>query len=208
MNVIKLNDMGTRAVLHRHGLSTGRRLGKGATCAVYEDGPDAVIKLTADPVQWESVRDYLGGVHFPTLVESIGHVGTQRAGDRELYMFKAERLRPIRDAEPATRKQARHLLKVVDRFWGSAEAKKALHQRGTIASRRSACSVVVLEQLAECPDLPQSMQEACVDLLRLVMDYQNLNIDFQERNLMVRGNGDIVFNDVVIDASLLWGNMC
>lgn len=204
MAVIKLNDFGTKAVLSQFGLTPKRRIGKGTFCAVYEDGPDSVMKLTTDPIQRESTRDYLIGVHFPVLQEDIGHVGTQHTDDLELYMFKAERLRPTRDADAATRKLARQVISAVDDCWRTTEAFRALNGRGSVAQVKSACSSVVLAQLTEFKSLPLTIRDAFVDIQRMVWDYKNLVLDFHGANLMVRGTDELVFNDVIVDGELLY----
>ena len=204
MALINLNDYATKAVLREFNLTPQRRIGRGVTCVVYEDGPDAVFKLTVDAIQRESVRDYLAGVHFPKMVKDIGHVGTQGLGDRELYLFKAERLRPTRDADAATRKLARQVLATVDEFWEDPDAKRALHSRGSLAQTRSACGLVVLDRLVGCKRLPESIRNAFLDIQRLCWDYDGLLIDFHGANLMVRGTDELVLNDVIVDGELLF----
>ena len=203
MAVIRLDDWGTKSVLSQYGLTPMRRIGKGLFCAVYEDGPDSVVKLTTDAIQLHSVRDYLGGVHFPELVDNIGWVGEQHIGDHDLYMFKAERLRPTREADAATRKLARDVMRAVDDFW-APHASRMMYGRGSQAQKRSECSGVVLDQLMEFTSLPESIREAFADLRRMVNDYTNLVIDFHGANLMVRGSDELVFNDVIVDGDLLY----
>jgi hypothetical protein len=204
MAVIRLDDWGTKSVLSQYGLTPKRRIGKGLFCAVYEDGPESVVKLTTDSIQRESVRDYLEGVHFPAMVADIGFVGTQYKGDMDLFMFKSERLRPTREADAATRKLARQVIRAVDDCWATPAAERARRGRGTQAQLRSAGSRVVLDQLAEFKGLPETIREAFEDVHRLVRDYTNLVIDFHGANLMVRGMDELVFNDVVVDGDLLY----
>lgn len=204
MALLHLNDYGTSAVLRRFELTPKRRIGRGLTCAVYEDGPDAVYKLTIDPIQRESVCHYLGGTHFPAVLKDIGHVGEQYKRDLNLYLFKCERLRPLKDADSATRKLAFQVLKAVDECWDAPDAKRALHARGTVAQTRSACASVVLNQLVEFPGIPSGIREAFEDLRRLVWDYRDLVIDFHRANLMVRGTDELVLNDVVASGELLF----
>jgi hypothetical protein len=206
MALINLNDYSTKAVLRQFNLTPQRRIGRGATCVVYDDGPGEVFKLTVDAVQRESVRDYLGGVHFPKMVKDIGHVGTQGRGKRELYLFKAERLRPTRDADAATRKLARQVLATVDEFWADPDATRALHARGSLAQTRSACASVVLDRLVDCKRLPESIRDAFQDIQRMVWDYHDLVIDFRGANLMVRGTDELVLNDVIANGELLFPN--
>ncbi|KVP17392.1 hypothetical protein [Burkholderia ubonensis] len=206
MAFLKLNDYGTRAVLSRFDLSASRRLGKGQFCAVYEDGPDAVLKLTTDPIQLESVRDYLGGIHFPKMLDNEGHVGVQHHGDLDLYMFKSERLKPTREADAATRKLARQVLKSVDCSLSSRDAQHRGNVRGSFAAKQSLRSQAALEQLKENKDLPESVREAFEDILRMVWNYNDLVIDFHGANLMVRGKDELVFNDVLVDGAMLYGN--
>lgn len=206
--ILKLNDWGTRAVLSRYGLTASRRLGKGTFCAVYEDGPDQVFKLTADSIQLESVRDYLVGVHFPKLLANEGCVGEQFKGDRSLFLFKSERLKRTREADAATRKLTRQVLKAVDECWSSKEATNKSHLlRGTFAAKQSMRSSVALEQLIEKKDLPESVREAFEDIQRMVMNYNDLALDFHGANLMVRGTDELVFNDIIVDGALLYGDL-
>jgi hypothetical protein len=202
MALIKLNDWGTRAVLNRFNLTASRRIGKGQFCAVYEDGPDAVIKLTTDSIQVESVRDYLGGVHFPKMLGNEGHVGVQYKGDVDLYLFKAERLRPLREADAATRKLACTVLDAVEQCWNSRDVISKATVRGTRARRVSLRSQAVLEQLKDNKDLPESLREAFEDILRMVWNYDDLCLDFHRANLMVRGTDELIFNDVILDGNL------
>lgn len=204
MALIKLSDHGTRSVLSRFNLTPKRRLGMGLFCAVYEDGPESVLKLTTDSVQLESVRDYFDGVHFPVLKDTIGYVGEQYSGDRSLFLFKAERLRPTREADVATRKLARQVLRAVDECWRSDDAASKLHGRGTNAQRRSQGSAVVLDQLMELKTLPETIRDAFLDIRRMVSDYSNLAIDFHGANLMVRGTDELVLNDIILDGDLLY----
>jgi hypothetical protein len=196
MATIRLNDYGTKAVLSQFALTPGRRLGKGEFCAVYADGPDEVIKLTTDPIQRESVRDYLGGVHFPNMLEDLGCVGTQHAGDLDLYMFKAERLRPTRDADAATRRLARQVIKEVEASLATSDAQASLRGRGSKAVRYAARSDAALKHLVDSKSLPASVVEAFADLQHMTWNYNNLVIDFHGANLMVRGTEELVFNDV------------
>lgn len=202
MAVIRLDDWGTKSVLSQFGLKSKQRIGKGLFCAVYDAGPESVYKLTTDAVQLHSVRDYLEGVHFPELVENIGWVGEQRIGDHDLYMFKAERLKPTKEADAATRKLARDVIRAVDEFW-APHASRLVYGRGSRAQKRSECSGLVLDQLMEFKSLPETIREAFGDLRRMVLDYQNLVIDFHGANLMVRGTDELVFNDVIVDGDLL-----
>ena len=206
MAVIKLSDWGTRRVLSEYGLTPKRRLGMGLFCAVYEDGPDSVFKLTTDPIQRDSVRDYFGGTHFPALQKDIGYVGEQQAGERSLFLFKAERLRPTREADAATRKLARQLVRMVDDCWRSDDAARKLRGRGSQAQLRSEGSALVLNQLVDSPALPESIREALEDVRLMVRDYTNLVIDFHGANLMVRGTDELVLNDIIVDGDLLYLN--
>jgi hypothetical protein len=206
MALIKLNDWGTRAVLNRFNLTASRRIGKGQFCAVYEDGPDAVIKLTTDPIQLESVRDYFGGVHFPKLLANEGHVGVQYKGDVDLYMFKTERLRSLREADAATRKLARTVLAAVEQCFNSREVISKATVRGSRAHRTSLRSAAALEQLKDRTDLPESLREAFEDILRMVWNYNDLCLDFHRANLMVRGTDELIFNDVILDGTLAFND--
>lgn len=208
MAVLNLKDGGTRAVLSQFGLKPAQRLGRGQFCAVYaaDDDDDAVVKLTADPIQLESVRDYLIGGHYPALLHAEGWVGTQHRDERNLYLFQAERLQPIRFADAATKKLARQLLQLENSFWFGDEAKRRWNARGSLAAKQSRRSQAVVEQLLECKELPASMREAFEHLQTLLWDYKDLVLDFHRANLMVRGTDELVFNDVIVDGALWYGS--
>lgn len=205
MTILRLQDMGTREVLSRFRLTTDRRVGKGWFCAVYEDGLDAVTKLTADAIQLESVRHYLVGNHFPKLLQATGRVGTQHAGNLGLYLFQAERLRPVKDADAATQKLAR---KVVGDL-GRARAKyhrDTMHLNRIVpdswAQRCNADDAMLLGLMLENKAFPGSVREAFGALLSLVSTDKNLVLDFKSANFMVRGTDELVFNDVIANGAL------
>lgn len=204
MAAILLNDFGTKAVLERFSLSPERRIGKGHFCAVYEAGPDEVIKLTTDVIQHASLRDYLDGAHFPNMLKDIGCVGTQHAGDLDLYMFKTERLRPTREADAATRRLARQVIAEANASLRTPAAQSAMKSARSRAERYSVRSRAALAHLVESRTLPASMTDAFEDLGRMARDYDNVVIDFHGANLMVRGKDELVFNDVVADAAILY----
>jgi len=207
MAFIKLSDGGTRRVLSQFDLTTSRRIGKGQFCVVYEDGPDAVLKLTTDPIQLESVRDYLGGVHFPKLLDNFGYVGEQHINECSLFLFKSERLKPMRHADAATRKLARKVLSLVDSSLSNRDTQRRVPRRGTFASKQSERCVAALENLMECKDVPETMRVAFEDIHRMVRNYNDLVIDFHGCNLMVRGTDEIVFNDIIVDGAMLYRNI-
>lgn len=203
MASLKLNDTGTCCVLAQHQLTPARRIGRGQFCAVYEDGPDAVIKLTTDSLQLESVRDYLIGPHFPKMLDNYGYVGEQFSGDLSLLMFKSERLNPTRMADLTTKRLVRKVMSSVDRFWSSQEAINRYNKRGRTADKLASRSEATLEQLAEDTDLPLSVREAFQALLNMALNYQNIVLDMHGANLMVRGRDELIFNDVVVSGELL-----
>lgn len=203
MASLKLNDTGTRCVLAKHQLTPARRIGRGQFCAVYEDGPNAVIKLTTDSLQLESVRDYLVGPHFPKMLDNYGYVGEQFSGDLSLLMFKSERLNPTRMADLATKRLVRKVRSSVDRFWFSPEVINRYNKRGRTADKLASRSEATLEQLAEYTDLPLSVREAFQALLNMALNYQNIVLDMHGANLMVRGTDELIFNDVVVSGELL-----
>ncbi|HDR9103546.1 hypothetical protein [Paraburkholderia sp. A3RO-2L] len=207
MAFLKLNDFGTRRVLSQFHLTAGRRIGKGQFCAVYEDGPDAVFKLTTDAIQLESVRDYLGGVHFPKMLDNIGYVGEQHVNELSLFLFKSERLKPLREADVATRKLGRKVIRVVHECLSNRLTKSKVPALGPFKAKQAQRTLAALEQLAENADLPETMREAFEDIHRMVRDYDGLVIDFHGANLMVRGADEIVFNDIIVDGSLLYRNI-
>lgn len=206
MAILNLTDFGTRKVLRKYGLTAARKIGRGEFCAVYEDSPTTVLKLTADAIQLESVRDYLVGVHFPKLIENEGYVGEQSKGERSLFLFKAERLKPVREADPSTRKLARQVLKAVEKANSSDEAiNRSNVQHTRFAYTQSLRAQATLELLMEDETLPASIREAFEDIHRMTLNYNDLVIDFHGPNLMVRGNDELVFNDVILDGELWYG---
>lgn len=202
MKKLKLNDWGTRRVLAEKGLTADRRIGRGAFCAVYEAGPDAVLKLTADSIQYESVRDYLWGDHYPALLgDDHGYAGEQ-SNEQSLYLFRAERLQPLRFADVATKKLATLFLRRADLAWASPQTQREAsrsprQERRTVRTRES------LKQLVDDGVLPASLRQALADLLRMINDYDGLQFDLHRGNLMVRGTDELVLNDVVVSGSLM-----
>lgn len=203
MASLRLSDFSTRAVLRQYGLTTQRRLGRGKFCAVYDDGPETVIKLTADPIQLESVRDYLKGIHYPKMVANLGCVGEQHAYDMNLYLFKSERLKPTCEADLATRRLARTVIRTLDTLWSSDSAINKSNVKRPPAERLALRSAATLEMAVESQELPLSTREALQELLFMMGNYNGLTLDFHGANLMVRGTDELVFNDVVVDAELL-----
>lgn len=203
MAFLRLSDYGTKAVLREYQLTTSRRIGRGQFCAVYAAEDHAVLKLTADSIQLESVRDYLIGPHFPKVLETFGYVGEQHAGDVDLLMYKSERLNPMRTADIGTRRLARKVIRSVDQCWNSATAINKSNHSGSHPSRLASRSEATLEQLVEDTSLPESIREAFEDILRMAQNYQNIVLDFHGANLMVRGTDELVFNDVVVSAERL-----
>ncbi len=203
MASLKLNDPGTRQVLHRYDLKATHRIGRGQFCAVFDDGPQSVLKLTSDPIQMESVRDYLSGEHFPLLTENIGYVGEQLAGEMSLMLYRSERLKPLREADRPTKRLARKVITAVDQHWHSSTAVNKSNVRGPLSRSMAIRSQVVVEQLTEDATLPSSLREAFVDLQRMMWDYDDLSLDFKGNNLMVRNGNELVLNDVVMNSRLL-----
>ncbi|MBU9200455.1 hypothetical protein KTD31_03680 [Burkholderia multivorans] len=207
MAFLKLNDFGTRKVLSQFDLTAARRIGKGQFCAVYEDGPDAVFKLTTDAIQLESVRDYLGGVHFPKMLDNIGYVGEQHMNELSLFLFKSERLKPLREGDAATRKLGRQVIRIVGQCLSNRVTQSKVPVRGSFKAKQAHRTLAALEQLTDNKALPETMREAFEDIQRMVRDYDGLVIDFHGANLMVRGTDEIVFNDIIVDGSLLYRNV-
>jgi hypothetical protein len=208
MAVLNLRDGGTRAVLSQFGLKPAQRIGRGQFCAVYADteNNDVVVKLTADAIQLESVRDYLVGAHYPMLLHNEGYVGTQYCNDQNLYLFKTERLQPLRMADKATKKLANLVLKLEAEAWYSFETQRRANVRGSLATQQAMRSNAVLEQLLQCKELPASILEAFEALYYMHGNYNDLTLDFHSANLMVRGTDELVFNDVILDAALWYGS--
>lgn len=202
MALLKLTDWATKRVLKNHNLTPDRRLGRGEFCVVYEDGPDAVWKLTADNIQYESVLHYLEGTHYPALLGGPGYVGEQH-NDVALYLFRAERLRSTKFADAATRKLARQLVKGVSTHWNSPKCRASVEGLQTRQQRTQARTGMTLELLQEDVALPQSLREAFTDLHRMVLDYGSLALDLHGANLMVRGNDELVLNDIIVDGAKL-----
>jgi len=202
MSFLKLNDFGTRRALRAHGLVGKKRIGRGTYCAVYDDGEDAVLKLTADYIQLESVQFYLDGVHFPRLMKIIGRVGIQDAGNADLYLFQAERLKPTSKADAPTRKLAKRVIDTVQDCLLSKDAMSVWRSPGAPADRQAKRSLTALKQLVDTPWFPESLKEAFEKLQTLSMDYGNLSLDFHRANLMVRGSDELVLNDVIASSSL------
>lgn len=203
MASLRLNDCGTRFVLAQRQLTPARRIGRGQFCAVYDDGPEAVIKLTTDSIQLESVRDYLIGPHFPKMLDNYGYVGEQYSGELSLLMFKSERLKPTRMADLPTKRLVKKVMRSVDRYWCSNETIKRSSAKHSNTARLVSRTEATLEQLIEDQELPASVREAFEDLLRMAMDYQNIVLDMHGANLMVRGADELIFNDVVVTGELL-----
>lgn len=203
MAYLQLSDFGTKSVLRKFNLTPARRIGRGQFCSVYEDGPDKVLKLTCDVIQFESIRDYMEGPHFPSMMENFGCVGTQGRHKRDLFLFQTERLTPLKSAPPATKKLARQLLKTVRDHWTSDAALNRATHCHRFSEMLQARSDVVLEQVMQDTRLPQSLRYAFELLARMKSDYGSVSLDVHGANLMVRDDGELVLNDVVTDSEML-----
>lgn len=201
--MLKLNDWQTRKHIREHGLDKMDRLGRGTFCAVYDETADTVLKLTADAIQYESVRDYLFGTHYPELIGGAGYIGEQSHGELSLYLFRAERLNPLRMADLATKRLARKVLSKVDSVWCSSWNSVPGNHSTDWAYRRSEVSRKTIRELRDDDTLPLSIREAFEYLENFANDYQDVGLDFHRNNLMVRGTDELVFNDVIVSVKPL-----
>lgn len=191
--VLRLDNLATKFIARRHGLTPARRLGRGTFCAVYEgDSPESVWKLTADDIQRESALFHFNSPWFPKLLEDCGYVGDQ--DEQPLWLFKTERLQPLRQSPASVRKEARFLMQ---RFAVNWEA--ALDQ-GFAAHSEEFCAQVVA--LVMDDPTASHYQEAMGQLYNVLTNYPGARLDLQQANLMARGD-QLVLNDIVCNAKLL-----
>lgn len=198
---LNLTDWGTKAALREHRLTTLNRIGRGSFCAVY-DGGDHVKKLTSDAIQYESIRDYLSGEHFPQLLQNHyhGYAGTQRKEDADLYLFSTEKLLPLAKAPKSVRALAYQLCRKTDEYWISS---KSMKQYNLLNFNYTEQSKETLERLSEDGSFPSSLRASFEDLYRLLGDFGGQpRLDMGRSNLMTRGD-TLVLNDVVFDAEKL-----
>lgn len=191
--VLRLDSPATKFIARRHGLTPARRLGRGTFCAVYEgDSPESVWKLTADEVQRESALFHYNSPCFPKLLEDCGYVGDQ--DERPLWLFKTERLQPLRQSSADVRKEARFLMQ---RF--SVNFEVALDQ-GFSAHAEEFCAQVVALMMEDSSVEPY--HEAMGQLYNVLTNYPGARLDLHSGNLMARGD-QLVLNDIVCNATLL-----
>lgn len=192
MSVLRLNDYATRRVMRENKLDKLPRLGRGAFALVFEAEDGGAWKLTTDALQRDSQLFYLAGPWFPEVLEDRGYQGEQSNG-APVYLYKVERLQPLRKAAPALRKEAQQLLALVQKAQASAWK--------TCRQRRPAASLVLEAALGE--GNTGVYQRPLEQLLQFSRDYENVAADFHQGNLMVRDGNQLVLNDVLCDASWL-----
>jgi len=185
---LKLKDPGVRAALHHPALVGLPRLGRGAFCAVYDNG-GTVLKLTCDPVSYEYAAGHLRpqGEHFPCLVNDWRDIGETSGGDA-LYLFEVEKLQPILRGSPCeVKRDAEVLVNLVDATWSRHRWRTT---EGHVASYRA------LQELAAGDDLSERMREGLGELALFAGDHEGV-LDFHKANLMLRDD-TIVLNDVIV----------
>lgn len=195
---LNLNDGATKQVMRKYGLTPGNRLGRGKFCAAYDAGWDEVMKLTSDSIQLESIRDYFKGKHFPQLIQNYGYMGEQR-NEASLFLFKVDRLKPVKDADAATKTLARSLVRRTNKLYGTVKVDEK-HRWNNFYTERDK---LIVQSLIDDERLPTSLREAFEPVLSMLMDYDGLRLDLYGANLMVRGQDELILNDIVVDGKLI-----
>lgn len=203
-NTLKMDDRGVRWVRHTHPRLKGKRmLARGHFAAVFDGGPDTILKLTRDPLQYAVAADpyHPEGPYFPRLVESYGDVGETNDGHC-LYLIEVERLQAINAQAPlAMKRERKSLMQVLD-FHASTI-------RGTLPANRryskygdQEVARLTLETARECEEISEGARQALGDLRDFICNYDGYALDFHAGNMMRRGD-QLVLNDVIADTRQL-----
>ena len=195
---LNLNDGATKRVMQQYGLTTKNRLGRGMFCAAYDAGWDEVMKLTSDPIQMESIRDYFKGKHFPRLIHNYGYMGEQR-NEASLFLFKVDRLKPLKEADAATQTLARSLVRRTCKLYGTVNVEEKYRWNNFYTERDK----LIVQSLIDDVRLPQSLRDAFEPVLSMLNDYDGMRLDLCGANLMVRGQDELILNDIVVDGKLI-----
>lgn len=195
---LQLNDGATKRVMQQYGLNASNRLGRGMFCAAYDAGWDEVMKLTSDPIQVESIRDYFRGEHFPQLIQNYGYMGEQR-NEASLFLFKVDRLKPVKEADAATQTLAKSLVRRTCKLYDTVKVDEKYRWNNFKTERDK----LIVEALMNDGRLPQSLRDAFEPVMTMLCDYDGLRLDLCGKNLMVRGQDELILNDIVVDGKLL-----
>jgi hypothetical protein len=202
MAILKLTDKATKIALDHPLLKAKARIGRGAFCAVYDNGA-SVLKLTCDEYQYAfyTHADRPIGSYFPTLLADLGCVGGTR--EKPLYLVEMERLQPIRfKAKTAADawNQRKNLVAAVNghrqHVWNKFEGRD--------------CDVGRLIQIACLRGAAESGQVGrelglAANRLASFCELVVCSPDLHRSNFMLRGS-QLVLNDVVKDHFAIYRN--
>lgn len=184
---LRLRDPKTRAVASEFGLTPQNRLGRGKFCAVYKKSEDRVYKLTSSAIQLESARDYFEGSHFPRFYTDYWCQGQQSHGAL-LYLYTAERLNKLRDADKSTKALSRLIYQKTQSAIGSK-----INLPSVVGASIQACEDLITDK-----DLPLSIREAFERVIDVCYDFADVILDIHGANFMVRGKDELILNDIVV----------
>lgn len=194
MNVLLLNDFGTKRALKHPELAGLPLLGRGKFSTVYDNG-DTVLHMTCDPVGYalhcDGVMSIAGkSKHFSRVVNDFGDIGEQAQGDLTIYLFETEKLAKL-TGFPEARREVRQIIKAIDTLYMQAEwSLKSTHFTPQI----------VMGKLAADKQHSLSMRKAFSLLENFVPNYENSLMDMHYANFMVRpSDGTVVLNDPLVD---------
>lgn len=194
-NILQLTDPHVRAALRHPALAGKKRIGRGAFCAVYDNG-DTVLKLTADAFQYRFYAEphwFDDSPYFPRLVHDFEDVG-ETADGLSLFLVEMEKLDRV-STLPACRRQVRQILKVADEFYYPHfdRAHKIRNQH----ERRKMVCIQTLDDMSVDERLEPGLQDA-LDRTRNFLSNHDCAFDLHQANFMRRGE-QVVLNDVVAD---------
>lgn len=198
MNILLLNDPGTKSALKHPELQGLPLLGRGKFSTVYDNG-DTVLHLTADPISYGMHCDGTMAIanknkHFSQVTNDYGDVGTQHGGDLTLYLFETEKLVKLR----GNIQQRRMALLIQAIHTGALEAHSKLK-----GFYRNAPLDWALDYMSTNELLEESVGDAITLLCDFARNYPSAGLDLHLANFMVRpADGTLVLNDPLADTEI------
>lgn len=198
MNILLLNDPGTKLALTHPELQGKPLLGRGKFSTVYDNG-DTVLHLTTDPISYALHCDGQMEIaskskHFSQVVNDFGDVGEQYRGDLTLYLFETEKLVKLR----GNIQQRRLALLVQSVHTDALDAHSKLKGFYRDTPVEWALNYMSTNELLE-----ESIGDAITLLSDLARNYPHAGLDLHLANFMVRpADGTLVFNDPLADTEI------
>lgn len=125
-------------------------------------------------------------------------MGEQR-NEASLFLFKVDLLKPVKEADAATQTLARSLVRRTNKLYDTVKVDER-HRWNNFYTERDK---LIVQSLIDDVRLPQSLREAFEPVLSMLNDYDGLHLDLYGANLMVRGQDELILNDIVVDGKLI-----